>query len=130
MARQVRCPAELSRRWPDRGEVAYWLGNCKIAEGRNDEALEAWDSVADGARDLPLAAMSRARLAMELSRYGVAENSLKRAIRARGESSDEAWRLLSRVYWITGRRDEYRRLDAGCRANERSFPCPAYTVEP
>ena len=102
--------ARLARRWPESGEVAYWLGNCKMIEGRNDEALKAWDRVADGARELPLAAMSRARLAIELCRYGLAEHSLKRAVRAGGESSDEAWQLLSRVYWITGRRDEYRRL--------------------
>ena len=123
--------ADLSRRWPDRGEVAYWLGNCKMAEGRNDEALEAWDRVADGARDLPLAAMSRARLAIELGRYGAAENSLERAIRARGESSDEAWRLLSRVYWITGRRDEYRRIlmREAERTNDPSHS-PSHPVEP
>ena len=73
-------------------------------------ALEAWGRVPGDSPEGPVAALARARLAIELNRYGLAEACLKRATRGRREVSDEAWRLLGRIYWITGRRDEYRRL--------------------
>jgi Tfp pilus assembly protein PilF len=90
--------------------VSFWLGTCKMNEGQPAAALEAWGRVPDQSPEAPVAALSRARVAIELFRYGLAEACLKRATRGPREVSDEAWRLLGRVYWVTGRRDEYRRL--------------------
>jgi tetratricopeptide (TPR) repeat protein len=100
--------ARLAKRWPGRGDVEYWLGACEMAAGQNKAALEAWGRVPDESREASLAAFSRGRLALEIGRYGLAETCLERTIRARDEMSEEAWRLLSLVYWITGRRDDYR----------------------
>ncbi len=102
--------ARLAVRWPGRAEVEYWLGTCKLKEGNREAALEAWGRIPDDSPEAPAVAMARAGLALELFRYGLAEACLKRAIRGGGEKSDEARRLLGRVYWVTGRRDEYRRL--------------------
>jgi hypothetical protein len=102
--------ARLALRWPARAEVEYWLGTCKLKEGHPEAALEAWGRVPDESPEAPAVAMARAQVAIELARYGLAEACLKRAIRGGGDLSHEAGRLLGRVYWLTGRRDGYRRL--------------------
>jgi enediyne biosynthesis protein E4 len=102
--------ALMALRWPGRAEVEYWLGTCKLKEGDREAALDAWGRVPDDSPEAPAVAMARAGVAIELFRYGLAEACLKRAIRGGGEKGDEARRLLGRIYWITGRRDEYRRL--------------------
>ena len=43
-ARLVR----LAERWPGRGDVQYWLGNCEMAAGNSDGALLAWARVPGG----------------------------------------------------------------------------------
>jgi tetratricopeptide (TPR) repeat protein len=101
--------AQLARSWPRRGEVEYWLGNCELKAGHTAAALEAWGRVPDQAREAQRAAVARGRVAMNTGRYALAETCLLRAIRVGGDESEEARRLLSRVHWITGRRDEYRR---------------------
>jgi enediyne biosynthesis protein E4 len=102
--------ARLALLRPTEGEVAYWLGTCKLKEGDSEAALKAWASVPDDSPEAPTVAMARAQLAVQLGRYGLAEACLKRAILGPREVSDEARRLLGRVYWTTGRRDQYRRL--------------------
>ena len=102
--------ARLAQSWPDRGKVSYWLGTCELLEGHSAQALETWGRVPDEAPEAPVAALARARLAIDLNRYGLAEACLKRATTGPSEVSDEAWRLLGRVYWVTGRRDAYRHL--------------------
>ncbi len=98
----------LAKRWPGEGEVEYLLGACELVKRHTEAALAAWGRVPDEAREAPLAALSRGRLALQISRYAVAEASLLRAARARGHVGDEARRLIARVYWITGQRDQYQ----------------------
>ena len=97
--------ARLAERWPGRGDVEYLLGACEMIRGHADAALRAWGRVPDQANEAPLAALSRGRLALETGRYGLAERA-SNAPAARRRHGEEARRLLSRVYWITGRRDE------------------------
>ena len=110
--------ARLARSRPGRGEVEYWLGKCELIEGHAEAALEAWGRVPDQAKEAQLAALSRGRLALETGRYRLAETCLERASRPGGGTGEEARRLLSRVYWITGQRDQWREPPAaGCRTD-------------
>lgn len=102
--------ARLAARWPGRADLEYWLGASEMMAGQPDAALEAWGRVPDGYSETPLAALSRGRLALEIGRYGLAESSLEHASVQGGSTSTEARRLLGRLYWMTGRRDEYQRL--------------------
>jgi tetratricopeptide (TPR) repeat protein len=100
--------ARLAQRWPDHGEVQYLLGACEKILGHRDAAMEAWQRVPADANQAPLADLSRARLALELGRYRLAQSCLDRAVLAKGEVADEAGRLLEWLYWMTGRRDDNR----------------------
>jgi len=102
--------ARVEKRWPMRGDVEYWLGLCEEIEGRPDAAMAAWGRVPARAREGPMAALARGRLALETGRYALAESCLDRANRAGGEIGDEGGRLLGRLHWITGRHDEYQRF--------------------
>jgi len=102
--------SRLVRSRPESGEAGYWLGMAELLQRHPEAALDAWGRVPDQAREAPTAALARARLAIELGRYSLAEESLKRTMPVTGEMGDESWRLLCQVYWITGRRDEYRGL--------------------
>jgi hypothetical protein len=100
--------SRLARSWPRRGEVEYLLGTCEMIEGHTEAALEAWARVPDDAREAQLATLARGRAALKAGHYALAETCLERGIRAGGASGEEARGLLSRVHWITGRRDQYR----------------------
>lgn len=100
----------LAERWPERGDVQYWLGACEMMDGNPEAALAAWGRVPDHAAEAPLADLSRGRLALETGRYALAETCLERAGRAGGETGAEGRRLLGRLDWITGRHDDYRAL--------------------
>ncbi|MFI5458430.1 MAG: FG-GAP-like repeat-containing protein [Isosphaerales bacterium] len=102
--------ARVEKRWPMRGDVEYWLGLCEEIEGRTDAAMAAWGRVPALAREGPMAALARGRLALETGRYALAESCLERANRAGGETGDEGGRLLGRLHWITGRHDDYQRF--------------------
>ncbi len=102
--------ARLSERWPGQGEVEYLLGSCEMVAGHADAAMAAWARVPDGSPKAPLAALSRARHALDVGRYRLAESCLDRAFHAKGEVADEAGRLLEWLYWMTGRQDEYKAL--------------------
>lgn len=94
---------------PRNGEVEYLLGACELVKRRTDAALAAWDRVPAQSPQGALAALSRGRLAFQISRYSLAEPSLLRASGADGAVGDEARRLLARLYWITGRRADYQK---------------------
>jgi hypothetical protein len=102
--------ARLARSWPGMGEVEFWLGSCEMVKGHDKAALEAWSRVPDQAREAPLAALSRGRLALETGRYRLAETALARASRAEAEIGAEGSRLLGKLYFMTGRRDEQHSL--------------------
>jgi Flp pilus assembly protein TadD len=106
LARLVR----LAERWPGRGDVEYLLGACEMARGHPDAALAAWNRVPAEAQEGPLAALSIGRHALKTGRYGLSEKCLERASRAGGDVGREARRLLGRLYWITGRVDQQKRL--------------------
>jgi enediyne biosynthesis protein E4 len=99
----------LAKRSPGRGEIEYWLGLCETVEGHPEAALDAWGRVPADAPEAMMAAMARGRLALERGQYALAERCLERSSRAGGEAGDEARWLLSRLHWITGRHDDYRR---------------------
>ena len=101
---------DLARRWPGRGEVENSLAICEQHEGHADAALAAWGRVPADSPAGPGALLSRGQLAFDLGRYRLAETSLERAIRAGGEAGDQASRILGRLYWVTGRTDDYRRI--------------------
>jgi tetratricopeptide (TPR) repeat protein len=101
--------SRLAERWPGRGEVEYWLGVSEMLVGHADLALAAWGRVSGRAPEGPLAALARGRLAMECGRYGLAEACLESASHLSKDVGVEARRLLGRLYWVTGRNDDYRR---------------------
>jgi len=101
-ARLVR----LAQTWPGMGEVEYLLGSCEMVKGDDEAALAAWSRVPDQAKEAPLAALARGRLALEMGRYSLAETALLRASKAGAEIAVEASRLLGRLYFMTGRRDD------------------------
>ncbi len=100
----------LAIRWPGRADVEYWLGLSETALGHPEAALAAWGRVPDDAQEAAPAALARGRLALERGQYALAETCLERAKKARGDTGDEALRLLGRLHWITGRHDDYRRF--------------------
>ena len=100
----------LSGRWPGRGEVEHNLGVCELQQGHTELALAAWGRVPDTAPESPRSTLSRGRLAFDLGRYRLAETCLERASQAGGETRDEADRILGRLYWMTGRAENYRRI--------------------
>jgi enediyne biosynthesis protein E4 len=99
----------LAERWPGRGDVQYWLGNCEMAAGHSDGALMAWARVPGGSPEGRLAALASGRLALDKGHFSAAEIGLERAIPGGGEIADEARFLRGRLHWLTGRHDEYRR---------------------
>jgi tetratricopeptide (TPR) repeat protein len=98
----------LAERRPGDGEVEYLLGACEKIRGRSDAALAAWGRVPAGAPQAPAATLSRARAALEIGRYRLAEGCLVRLKDEPSEVIDEARRLLGWLYLITGRLDEHR----------------------
>jgi enediyne biosynthesis protein E4 len=99
--------SRLARIRPGSGEVGYWLGMSESLAGRPDVALDTWGRVPEEAHEAAMANLARARLAIDLGRYGLAEQCLKRT---KSVAGDESWRLLCQINWITGRHDAYRRL--------------------
>ncbi len=102
--------ARLARRRPAQGAVEFWLGACEMIEGHAEAALEAWGRVPDQTKAAQPAALSRGRLALETGRYALAETCLQRANRPGGGTDDEARRLLSRFYRITGQCELWQSL--------------------
>ena len=97
----------VTRQFPGRGDVEYLLGCCERMENHPGEALAAWARVPEDAVEAPLAALATGALALETGRFALAETSLERASRVGKGVAFEARRLLGRLDWMTGRRDEY-----------------------
>ncbi len=102
--------ARLARRWPERGDVEYWLGVCAMGQTDPDAAMAAWQRVPEDCREAPLAELALGRVAIEGCHYILAEASLQRASRRNAEVGAEARRMLGWLYWMTGRHDEYQAL--------------------
>ncbi len=102
--------ARLAVRWPGRGDVEYWLGVCELNEGNPLAAMKAWSRVPDNAAEAPRAVFARGKAAYENGAYALAETCLNKASRARGDIAVEGRKLLGRLYWITGRHNDYRQL--------------------
>jgi tetratricopeptide (TPR) repeat protein len=98
---------------PDAAEVQYWLGSCELAKGNDEAALAAWARVPAAASEAGLAALCRGRLGLESGRYRLAEATLQRAAREPGNVGIEGRRLLGRLYWMMGRREDQRRVTQG-----------------
>ena len=113
--------APLAQRRPGDGEVEYLLGQCEQQLRHPDDALAAWARVAAGAEQAAPAALASGRLALALSRYRLSEACLLRASRAGGDIADEALHLLEVLYWLTGRRDDYRAI-LQARAEQETDP--------
>jgi enediyne biosynthesis protein E4 len=99
----------LAKRQPSQGELEYLLGACERADGRPDEADEAWSRVPESSPEAASAALARGKLALEQGRYAFAETCFVRAIPAGTDIGDEAERLRGRLDWIVGRSDDYKR---------------------
>ncbi len=117
--------ARLARRWPGMGEVEYWLGSCEMVKGHDEAALAAWSRVPEEAAEAPLAALSRGRLALETGRYRLAETALARASRAEAEIGAEGSRLLGKLYFMSGRRDEQQSV---LHRDVKRMPDPSETL--
>ncbi len=102
--------AQLARGRPGEGEVEYLLGACEMVKSHADAAMAAWARVPDSSPFAPAAGLARGRRALDVGRYRLAETCLERASRGGGEIGQEAGRLLEWLYWMTGRRDDYKRL--------------------
>jgi tetratricopeptide (TPR) repeat protein len=102
--------ARLSSRWPGRGEVEYPLGICEAAEGRVDDALDAWARIPANASEAVDGALRRGLLALDHGRFAIAEDSLKLAARAPDRRAQVARQALGKLLWFSGRSDEFRRL--------------------
>jgi enediyne biosynthesis protein E4 len=101
--------SRLAERRPGDGEVEYLLGACEKIRGYPEAALAAWGRVPAGSPLAPMAALSKARLALDIGRYRLAETGLDRLKEEQGEVGDEARRLRGWLYVITGRVEEHHR---------------------
>jgi tetratricopeptide (TPR) repeat protein len=93
---------------PARDEVDYLIGVCEAALGRQAEAVEAWGRVPAGSRYAARAAVRRARLALPLGRFSVAEE-LTPAF-DEPELAAEARQTCALVLKLEGRHAEARRV--------------------
>ncbi len=101
---------ELARRWPKSSEVQYRLGRCEERLGHADEALSAWARVLPGSPHAALAAMKRARLALEHGQFAEAEAALNVALEEPGTHRPDAYWELARLLRFEGRLDDVREL--------------------
>jgi tetratricopeptide (TPR) repeat protein len=103
--------AELARRWPADAAVEHGLGICEQAAGRLEDALDAWSKVPAGTPEAPIAALERAKLAIQLGGYRWAEDSLCLAwADGEPETRDQAYTQLGWLLQIEGRHRDVRRL--------------------
>jgi len=100
----------LARRDPGSGEVQYWLGVGALTMKDHDAAIEALRRVPKTDARAPDAALALGRLGLEIGRYQLAEGALDRVADSPGTIGDEALELLGRLYALTGRTEEYRRV--------------------
>jgi tetratricopeptide (TPR) repeat protein len=101
--------SRLAQRSSQSGELEFLLGACERADGRPDEAIEAWSRVPETAPEAANAALGLGKLAVDQGRYADAEAYYRRAILAGSDVGDEAEQLLGKVEWLIGRFDAYRK---------------------
>ena len=103
--------AHLAERWADDGEVLLLLGECELARGHREEALEAWRRVPDQAPSFARAASLQATHLINSGRYRPAEDILLRAIASPAVTvTHDLERTLCRVYRFEGRFDDVRQV--------------------
>jgi tetratricopeptide (TPR) repeat protein len=118
--------ARLAKRWSNNGEAHYQLGVCELALGHVDRAIKAWKRVPPGSRFAAMAAVMRARQALERDQLTLAEELLSSALASRGRHEVEARVSLIQLFKIQGRYDEARRL---IREGWKSYPDPVGTLK-
>ena len=103
--------ARLAESRPDDGEVLLLLGECDLARGHREEALEAWAKVPQWSAHFARAAVLLATHLVNAGRYSPAEEVLLRAVATvPATESQELERTLSRLYRFEGRFEDVRRL--------------------
>ena len=102
--------ARLSARWPEDGEVRYYLGDCESRLGDERAAVAAWSRIDDASPRVGLAAVRLARRALRAHRFAEAEVLMRKALRDRGRHAIEARETLVNLFKIQGRYREAERL--------------------
>jgi predicted Zn-dependent protease len=102
--------AGLSARWPEDGEVRYYLGDCESRLGDERAAIDAWSRIDDGSPFCGLAAVRLARRALQTHRFAEAEALMRKALGDRGRHAIEARETLVNLFKIQGRYREAERL--------------------
>ncbi|MDG3004798.1 FG-GAP-like repeat-containing protein [Paludisphaera mucosa] len=102
--------APLAAGRPGRGDLAYWLGVASWGAGDREAAAASLRRVADADPLAREAALALGRVEIEAGRYRPAEEALDRAARGGGTIADQAGDVLGRLYALTGRVRDQRRL--------------------
>src|SRR5262249_1820489 len=102
--------AGLSARWPEDGEVRYYLGDCESRLGDEQAAIAAWSRI-DGASQMSgLASVRLARPAPRRHQFAEAEGLVRKGLGDRGSHAIEARETLVNLFKIQGRYREAERL--------------------
>src|SRR5262249_39703751 len=102
--------ANLVRRRPQDGDVAYHLGLSELALGRDDAAVAAWEHVADSAPEAGWVEGHRSGVAQSRGHLAEAEDLLRRAVDRPGAHAPSARWDLVKLLRIQGRDAEARHL--------------------
>jgi thioredoxin-like negative regulator of GroEL len=95
---------------PGSDEVAYLLGVCQKARGRNDAAVEAWAQVPPGSSFAPQAINGRIELEIDRGRLAAAEQLIDDSIRDPAADESGLRLLLGPAYCNQGRVEEASRF--------------------
>jgi enediyne biosynthesis protein E4 len=96
---------------PDRdGRLAYLLGSCELARGRNKEANEAWARVIPGSAYSDRAILARMRLLADSGQFADAEQFIRDAAEDPRNERTALLIALVPIYEHQGRIDEAREL--------------------
>ena len=100
----------LSWKGDPKGGLAYLLGSCELARGRNEAADAAWARVVPGSAFSERAIRGRMRLLTDAGQIAKAERLLSDAARDRRNDRTAILVLLVPTYSTLGRIDEAERL--------------------
>lgn len=100
----------LSRRWDPDGEIAYLLGNCELAQGRQRAADRAWARVGPGAAFSARAIEGRMHILLEAGQFAAAERLVTDAASDPRNDRTALLVLLAPAFSELGRIDEAGRL--------------------
>ncbi len=102
-----RSLAQLTSRWPDRGESLFLLGQCEELSGRVGAARTAWERIAPGDPHFVDAVESLSLLLMNAGQLAPAEAALIHGLdNAPAEKRYPILRALARLLRLQGRFDE------------------------